>query len=176
MFDKLEFIFIEDKAKFDGASKEELRTHFQEWVADSFSAENPRADRMLLYDNEPVARYRFFFEIDEDALRSCSSTKSSGNANFVDGFSLSEDHPGNLNLAAQKNLEQSQNQVEVIEGCSDVDWMRMDMSFFMDPHFYAGMSMSVKDMWPFFYERPPAIVSNSKLMLLMQFQYSARRR
>lgn len=70
MFDKLEFIFIEDKPKFDGASKEEQRAHFQEWVADSFSAENPRADQKLLYDNEPVARYRFFFEINEDALRS----------------------------------------------------------------------------------------------------------
>ncbi|KXG45970.1 uncharacterized protein PGRI_048260 [Penicillium griseofulvum] len=44
MFDQLEFVFIEDKAKFDGASKEELRAHFQQWVANSFSAENPRAD------------------------------------------------------------------------------------------------------------------------------------
>lgn len=175
MFDKLEFIFIEDKAKFDGASKEELRAHFQEWVADSFSAENPRADQKLLHDNEPVARYRFFFEIDEDALRSCGS-QSSGHANFVDGLSSSEDCSGNLNLAAQKNPEQPQNQVEAIEGCSDVDWMRMDMAFFMDPHFYAGMSMPVEDMWHCFYERPPAIVPNSKLVLLIQLQNSARRR
>ncbi|CRL22544.1 unnamed protein product [Penicillium camemberti] len=175
MFDKLKFIFIEDKAKLDGASKEDLRAHFQEWVADSFSAENPRADQKLLYDNEPVARYRFFFEIDEDALRSCGS-ESSGHANFVDGFSSSQDRSGNLNLAAQKNSEQPQNKVEAIEGCSDVDWMKMDMAFFMDTHFYAGMSMSVEHMWPFLYERPPAIVPNSKLMLLMQFQYAARRR
>ncbi|KOS39278.1 hypothetical protein ACN38_g9886 [Penicillium nordicum] len=175
MFDKLKFIFIEDKAKFDGASKEDLRAHFQEWVADSFAAENPRADQKLLYGNEPVARYRFFFEIDEDALRSCDS-KGSGHANFVDGFSSSEDRSRNLNLAAQKNPEQPENQVGNIEGCSDVDWMRMDMAFFMDPHFYAGMSMSVEHMWHFLYERPPAIIPNSKLMLLMQFQYAARRR
>jgi hypothetical protein len=81
IFDKLEFVFIEDKAKFDGASKEELRAHFQEWVGNSFSAENPRADQRLLYDEEPVSRYRFFFEIDEDALRSCGSA-GSGHANF----------------------------------------------------------------------------------------------
>ncbi|KAJ5195728.1 hypothetical protein N7449_006207 [Penicillium cf. viridicatum] len=155
--------------------KEELRVHFQEWVADSFSAENPRADQKLLYDNEPVARYRFFFEIDEDALRSCGS-KSSGHANFVDGFSSSEDCSGNLNLAAQKNPEQPHNQVEANKGCSDVDWMRMDMAFFMDPYFYAGMSMSVEDMWHLFYVRPPAIVPNSKLVLLIQLQNSARRR
>ncbi|KAJ5479939.1 hypothetical protein N7530_005448 [Penicillium desertorum] len=81
IFDKLEFVFIEDKAKFDGASKEELRAHFQEWVGNSFSAENPRADQRLLYDEEPVSRYRFFFKIDEDALRSCGSA-GSGHANF----------------------------------------------------------------------------------------------
>ncbi|KAL2702574.1 hypothetical protein AAEP93_006872 [Penicillium crustosum] len=175
MFDKLKFIFIEDKEKFDGASKEDLRAHFQEWVADSFSAENPHADRKLLYDNEPVARYRFFFEIDEDALCSCSS-ESSGHANFIDGFSSNGDSSGNLSVVSQENPEQPQNKVEAIEGCSDVDWMKMDMAFFMDTHFYAGMSMSVEHMWPFLYERPPAIVPNSKLMLLMQFQYAARRR
>ncbi|CAI7569256.1 unnamed protein product [Penicillium discolor] len=176
MFDKLKFVFIEDKAKFDGASKEDLRAHFQEWVADSFSAENPRADQKLLYDDkEPVARYRFFFEIDEDALRSCS-TESSGHANFIDGFSSSQARSGNPNLAAQKISEQPQNKVEAIEDCSDVDWMKMDMAFFMDTHFYAGMSMAVEHMWPFLYERPPTIVPNSKLMLLMQFQYAARRR
>lgn len=176
MFDKLKFVFIEDKAKFDGASKEDLRAHFQEWVADSFSAENPRADQKLLYDDkEPVARYRFFFEIDEDALRSCG-TESSGHANFIDGFSSSQDRSDNPNLAAQKISEQPQNKVEAIEDCSNVDWMKMDMAFFMDTHFYAGMSMAVEHMWPFLYERPPTIVPNSKLMLLMQFQYAARRR
>ncbi|KAJ5849578.1 hypothetical protein N7455_009434 [Penicillium solitum] len=176
MFDKLKFVFIEDKAKFDGASKEDLRAHFQEWVADSFSAENPRADQKLLYDDkEPVARYRFFFEIDEDALRSCG-TESSGHANFIDGFSSSQDRSDNPNLAAQKISEQPQNKVEAIEDCSNVDWMKMDMAFFMDTHFYAGMSMAVEQMWPFLYERPPTIVPNSKLMLLMQFQYTARRR
>ncbi|KAJ5686912.1 hypothetical protein N7536_009531 [Penicillium majusculum] len=175
MFDKLKFVFIEDKAKFDGASKEDLRAHFQEWVADSFSAENPRADQKLLYDDkEPVARYRFFFEIDEDALRSCG-TESSGHANFIDGFSSSQDRSDNPNLAAQKISEQPQNKVEAIEDCSNVDWMKMDMAFFMDTHFYAGMSMAVEHMWPFLYERPPTIVPNSKLMLLMQFQYAARR-
>ncbi|KAJ5210634.1 hypothetical protein N7491_010441 [Penicillium cf. griseofulvum] len=160
MFDQLEFIFIEDKAKFDGASKEELRAHFQQWVANSFSAENPQADQRLLHDDEPVPRYRFFFEIDEDTLRSCGS-ESSGHASFVDGFWSSS--------------EQSQNQVKATRDCEDVGWMRMDMAFFMDTHFYAGMSGSV-EMWRFFYERPPAIVPNSKLIRLMQIQNMSRRR
>lgn len=39
--------------------------------------------------------------------------------------------------------------------------MIMDMAFFMDTHFYAGMSGSVEEMWRFFYEPPPTIVPNS---------------
>ncbi|KAJ6183809.1 hypothetical protein N7519_005110 [Penicillium mononematosum] len=176
IFEKLKFVFIEDKAKFDGASKEELRAHFQEWVGNSFSAENPHADQKLLYDDEPVSKYRFFFEIDEDALRSCSS-KGSGHANFVDGFwSSSRVRAGDLDLAVRNNPEQLQNQVDAVADCLDVGWMRMDMAFFMDTHFYAGMSGSVDHMWPFFYECPPAIVPNSKLILLMQIQNLARRR
>ncbi|KAJ5506925.1 hypothetical protein N7453_005882 [Penicillium expansum] len=175
MFDKLDFIFIEDKAKFDGASKEELRAHFQEWVADNFSAENPYADQKLLYDDEPVARYRFFFEVDEDTMHTCGS-QSSGHANFVDGFwSSSENRSVNIKLAAQKNHDRPQAQVNALEGCSDVGWMRMDMAFFMDPHFYAGMSSSVQDIWPFIYERPPAIVPNKKLILLIQIQNLSHR-
>lgn len=30
-------------------------------------AQNPRADLRLLYDNEPVARYRSFLQVDKDA-------------------------------------------------------------------------------------------------------------
>jgi hypothetical protein len=176
IFDKLEFVFMEDKAKFDGASKAELRAHFQEWVANNFSAENPGADQKLLYDDEPVSRYRFFFEIDEDALRSCGSG-GSGHANFLDGFwSSSGRRSGDVSLAAQNDPEQLQNQADAVEGCSDVGWMRMDMAFFMDTHFYAGMSGSIDLTWPFFYECPPAIVPNSKLILLMQIQNLSRRR
>jgi hypothetical protein len=102
---------------------------------------------------------------------------TSGHANFVDGFwSSGRDRSGDLNLAAQRNPEKLQNQAGTVEGCSDVGWMRMDMAFFMDTHFYAGMSGSVDQMWPFFYECPPAIVPNSKLILLIQIQNLARRR
>lgn len=177
MFDKLQFNFVEDKAKFEGASKEELRAHFQDWVAKTFPSENPCAEKKLLYDDEPVPRYRFFFEIDEDALRSCGST-SSGHANFVDGFwgSSSQRRSRNMNSASEEGSKQLQDQREAIEGSSDVGWMRMDMAFFMDTHFYAGMSGSMEQMWRFFYERPPAIVPNTKLIRLMQFQNMARRR
>ncbi|OOQ85078.1 hypothetical protein PEBR_31278 [Penicillium brasilianum] len=177
MFDKLHFIFVEDKAKFDGASKEELRAHFQDWVAKTFPSENPCAEKKLIYDDEPVPRYRFFFEIDEDALRSLSST-SSGHANFVDGFwgSSSQSRSGNMNSALEEDSQQLQDQGEAIKGSSDVGWMRMDMAFFMDTHFYAGLSTATETMWRFFYERPPAIVPNTKLIQLMQAQNMARKR
>jgi hypothetical protein len=177
MFDKLQFTFVEDKAKFDGASKEELRAHFQDWAAKTFPSENPCAEKKLLYDDEPVPRYRFFFEIDEDALRSCDST-SSGHANFVDGFwgSSSQLRSRNMNSASEEGSKQLQDQREAIKGSLDVGWMRMDMAFFMDTHFYAGMSGSTEEIWRFFYERPPAIVPNTKLIRLMQIQNMARRR
>lgn len=177
MFDKLQFVFVEDKAKFDRASKEELRAHFQDWVAKTFPSENPCAEKKLIYDDEPVPRYRFFFEIDEDALRSCNST-SSGHANFVDGFwgSSSQPRSRNMNSASEEDSKQLQDQGEAIKGSSDVGWMRMDMAFFMDTHFYAGMSGSTEQIWRFFYERPPAIVPNIKLIRLIQIQNMSRRR
>jgi hypothetical protein len=104
-------------------------------VANSFSAENPRADKKLIHDDGPVPRYCFFFEIDEDALRSCAPN-GSGHANFIDGFWLSE---------------QSQNQAKPTRDCADVGWMRMDMAFFKDTYFYAGWGGSVEDLWRFFY-------------------------
>ncbi|KAJ5746031.1 hypothetical protein N7520_011213 [Penicillium odoratum] len=176
MFDKLQFVFVEDKAKFDGASKEELRSHFQEWVTKTFSSENPCAEKTLIYDDEPVPRYRFFFELDEDALRSCGAT-SLGHANFVDGFWGSSGQPGsrNMNSASEEDSKQLQDQREAVEGSSDAGWMRMNLAFLMDPHFYAGMSGSTEGLWRFFYERPPALVPNTKLSRLIQFQNMARR-
>lgn len=167
MFDKLEYIFIEDKAKFDGASKQELRINFQEWAPKCFAAENPRADPKLIDDNEePVPRYRFFFEADENALRSCMYSKS-GYMNFVDGFWSSEHRYSDPKFFTH-------NQAEATTVCSDVGWMKMDMAFFMDPHFYGGMSSSVEMMWPFLYESPPAVVPNTKLIRMIQIQNMCR--
>jgi hypothetical protein len=135
-------------------------------VADSFSHENPRADENLLSDfDHPIPIHRYFFEIDQDALRSLVTGDYEGHANFVDGFWLASDHrSGNLKTAAQTNLEQPQNRTKPTEVCSDVDWMKMDKRFFLDTHFYAAISMVVSAMWPSFYNRPPIIVPHSKLV------------
>ncbi|KAJ5653981.1 hypothetical protein N7490_000984 [Penicillium lividum] len=125
--------------------KEELRSHFQGWVAETFPSENPCAEKKLIHDDEPVPRYRFFFELDEDALRSCGST-SLGHANFVDGFWGSSGQPRarNMNSASEENSNQLQDQREAVEGSSDVGWMKTNLAFLMDPHFYAGMSGSTE--------------------------------
>lgn len=172
MLESLDIIFIEDKTKFNGASREELRAHFQEWVADSFAGENPQADQKLLFDDEPVPRYRYFFEMDEDALRSCGGDAHEGHANFVDGFWSSSGHCNDTEVASGK----PQAQAKAIPGSSDICWMRMDKAFFMDPHFYAGMSGSVDTMWRFLYETPPTIVPTQKLVTMIQIQNMSRRK
>jgi hypothetical protein len=178
MVEKFEPTFIEDKTKFDGASREDLRAHFQEWVADSFSAENPDADQTLLYSDEPVPRYRYFFEIDEVALRSCAPGNSgSGRANFIDGFWASSEHlSGQPNLFTQKRTDKPRTQAQDIEDNPDICWMIMDMAFFMDPHFYASMSGSVNSIWRFLYESPPAVVPTSKLVTTIQIMNMSRRK
>lgn len=67
--DSLALTFFEDKDKFNGAPRAQLRTHFQRWAVDAFPAENPRAKQNFDLDLIP-ARYRYFFQIDEESLRS----------------------------------------------------------------------------------------------------------
>ncbi|KAJ5111310.1 hypothetical protein N7532_001845 [Penicillium argentinense] len=189
--DTLKITFIEDKEKLNGASKDQLRAHFQQWVTDSFQAENPDADKDLIHHSEPVPRYRYFFEIDDQALRNClwdvgqSAEKGSGEgyANFIDGYWTSE--TGNF-LVPSRSREvegcqtegcqteecQTEGLWEPIGGHADenVGWMKMDKCFFMDPHWYAGASGSAQSVWQLFYRRPPSVVPPQLLMFLMQTQ------
>ena len=51
--DSLALTFFEDKDKFNGLSKYQLRNHFQRWAVESFPAENPRTKHKFDPDMAP---------------------------------------------------------------------------------------------------------------------------
>ncbi|KAL3460130.1 hypothetical protein BJX64DRAFT_263726 [Aspergillus heterothallicus] len=82
LIDHLDMVFFEDRARFDGASRDELRVHFKEWRADKFSRLGP-ADLEVVQgarrgDSGPritrihrkmgSSRFLHFVQVDEESL------------------------------------------------------------------------------------------------------------
>lgn len=156
--DSLMWTFIEDRNTLDNAFKDQLRVHFRDWAAKAFDAENPRREQRL-YGTIFCARYKYFIQIDEDALRSVvydapqateGDPYGEGYVNFVkaDWEPTSEDIP-----EEDKDLEP----YEPIEGCHDEDvgWMKL-MSTQLTPTLYNAMS-GFSQEWYGYYKRPPEI-------------------
>lgn len=171
--DNLKMTFIEDQNEFDGASKDQLRAHFQGWIADAFSAENPRATRKFDPDMVPPPRYRYFIQIDEDALRSVlydpekpqglPGQERWGYVNFVDGWwkSLGERHAITQDPdLKQEIVDELEERYEPIEGCveENVGWMMLD-TIDVSVDFYHTICGFTQEVWPIYYQRPPGIVS-----------------
>lgn len=95
----LEMTFIEDQDALSAASKDQLRSHFKGWVSGTFPAENPHVIWQFHPGESPFQRYRYFFQVDEDALYSSNiydPSKPPGSENdrrsylnFVDGYWVS---------------------------------------------------------------------------------------
>lgn len=156
--DSLVWTFVEDRNMLDNASKDQLRVHFKDWAAKAFDAENPRREQRL-YGTVFCARYKYFIQIDEGALRSVvydapQATErdpyGEGYVNFVkaDWEPTSEDIP-----EEDKDLEP----YEPIERCCDEDvgWMKL-MSTQLTATFYNDMS-GFSQEWYCYYKRPPEI-------------------
>lgn len=64
----LDLIFLKTKIYLlHGASKNQLRIHFQQWAADAFPAKNPQAIQGLPRDS-PFQSYHYVIQIDDNAL------------------------------------------------------------------------------------------------------------
>lgn len=169
----LEMTFIDDRATFDNASKDQLRAHFQGWAVDAYSAENPRT--VVGFDPYlgPPPRYRYFIQIDEDALRSIlydpekpqglPGLERWGHVNFVDGWwkSLGEMYAESQDPDLKQQIEDElESEYEPIEGCvdKDVGWMMLD-TIDVSADFYVTICGITEQVWPIYYQRPPAIAS-----------------
>jgi hypothetical protein len=168
-----------DAAKFDGASTQVVRCHFQTWRALAFDQEqgsNEKIEARRQRDDlgppfKAGVRYKFCIQIDEAALQSillCESLWSRGEAwvNLIEAdwdleailAQREEDRIESVESGLCDSSEDFDECIEFfpeIEGCNeeDVGWMRVEFQGLI-PDFYVNV-----DPMPDEYVRPPGVAS-----------------
>ncbi|KAI6840176.1 hypothetical protein KC342_g3003 [Hortaea werneckii] len=155
----LEWTFVDDRESLEGASKDYLRARHKAWAAKAFRAENPRA----LYDTSDGPRYRYFIQVDEEALQSVLSAPEcdmlgEGYVYFVD----SQREPmgeGEDEDEDEDECEEDRETFDPIEGCAEenVGWMKL-AAVMIDATWYDTSSGFAYGGWYAFYKRPPETV------------------
>jgi hypothetical protein len=158
--DSLEWTFVEDRAALDGASRSQLREHFNRWVPQAFAAEQPRAQDQT----EPlqnlifaVPRYNYFIQVDKEALQSVLAAPErdlcgKGYVNFV----CSRWKP--FGKEAYGPIEDGE-ELDAIDGCTegDVGWMRI-ATMMIDADWYETAFCFPGGGWHVYCLRPPEVV------------------
>ena len=168
---QLEWVWVEDRARLDGASRERLRKEvFRGWVDGEL--ERSRAmgvevgplaaegsDDKVRFDPAAVPRYAFFVQVDEEALRSLGERGDDGwdapgaHVKFVDaGWEPMEEEKYWDGVAEEDRFEETYDE---IDGCrqENVGWMRIS-PYMLGGEFYDAWC-GVVDVWYAFYRRPP---------------------
>ncbi|KAI7203894.1 hypothetical protein KC316_g962 [Hortaea werneckii] len=149
----LEWTFVDDRDSLEGASKDNLRARHKAWAAKAFRAENPRA----VYDTSDSPRYRYFIQVDEEALQSVMSAPEcdmlgEGSVDFVD----SQWEPmGEGEDEDEDECEEDRETFDPIEGCAEenVGWMKI-AAVMIDATWYDTSSGFAYGGWYAFYKRP----------------------
>jgi hypothetical protein len=156
----LEWTLVEDPS-LHGASKDQVRARHKQWATQAFTTEQPRAHEYQTFGDP---RYRYFIQVDEEALQSVVSAPGidpSGTSfvNFVDSQwkSLSEEFPDE----EDEDDEDEDEAFDPIEGCTeeDVGWMKIAATM-IDASFYDVSAGFAYGAWHEYYQRPPAVVLN----------------
>jgi hypothetical protein len=162
--DSLEWTFVEDRATLGGASRAQLREHFNGWADDAYAIEQPR-HHQLDFQNWGLfgfQQYNYFIQVDEEALQSVLSPPEfdwdgQGFVNFVDSrwrsFSHEEYYRGLTGLGDVTVFES-------IDGCEqeNVGWMRITPMLMISTEWYGAVGGFAGGGWYVFYLRPPAVV------------------
>ncbi|KAL2856079.1 hypothetical protein BJX68DRAFT_229992 [Aspergillus pseudodeflectus] len=169
-------VFFEDQARFDGASRDELRVHFKEWRADEFSRLAPadlevvRGTRRgesgprITMEHPELANSRFqqFIQVDEESLQSMREEfeepvrlYGTGHVNFVYA-----DWPHDLEDSDEDESQEEYEDDEVfepIDECTeeDVGWMKVAATGLGPPFFF---SLDGIEGWQDTYIRPPEVL------------------
>ncbi|PLN85292.1 hypothetical protein BDW42DRAFT_160830 [Aspergillus taichungensis] len=131
--------FIEDRAIFQNASRDQLRAHFQPWARNAYRAENPRVTGDLDPEVDAPPRYGYFVQVDEDVLSSVVDGEGlvgrrgmrSSYVNFVNGWWMSygeryaRSRDPRWKCIAESEVEED---LEPVDGCVEfnVGWMMLD--------------------------------------------------
>ncbi|KAG8629323.1 hypothetical protein KVT40_003188 [Elsinoe batatas] len=155
LLDILELSFHDDPANFDGASREQLRKHFQEWRATACIQEQPRAKIEPGIDF--TTRYEYFLQIDEEALEEITRLGPSWEPLEKRAHIKLVQADWRSYYPEDEAEEQKDESHEEIDGTcvEDVGWMKVAISA-IDYPFY--LALADLEVWFVMYERPPALI------------------
>ncbi|KAF2222656.1 hypothetical protein BDZ85DRAFT_313690 [Elsinoe ampelina] len=144
-----------DKEKFDGATREGLRAHFAERAEGAYGREQPRATDTWKLTS--AARYRYFLQVDEEAVVEFIAEDPTYPDLNHDGGS----HVKLIKVEWEPDVEADPEEIayEVIDGLSqyDVGWMEIG-SPQIGIDLYEPLS-GPEDAWSLEYLRPPGMFS-----------------
>lgn len=158
----MEWIFVDDKATLDGASRASLRQRFRSWAAETA----PGAG----YDDAEYpgghSRLVFFLEVDEESLRSIIDGTFTddvgltvgGHINVVDSQWEPDTKEFNHEEDRLADLEW-QKLMKPIDGCREVDvgWKKMEADL-LTPEFQDELDWLMEGTnWHRMYTRPPRV-------------------
>ncbi|KAI7483805.1 hypothetical protein KC351_g4901 [Hortaea werneckii] len=154
--DKLEWTFVEDRTALDGASRVELRKRFNQWAAQAYPTEQPRAQAQS--QEAPtfgIPRYNYFIQVDEEALQSVLAAPKNdpsgvGFVNFVDA---------RWTPMGDQYSDNEDDRFESIDGCTEenVGWMGI-ATMMIDSEWYDAAFDFAGGGWYVYYLRPPKVV------------------
>ncbi|KAL4861149.1 hypothetical protein BDV12DRAFT_191269 [Aspergillus spectabilis] len=155
LINHLDMVFFEDRALFEGASREQLRVHFKAWRDDAFSKLGPsdlrvyhggwRPGFVMRHPDFMMSRFQQFIQVDDESLQSmCEEFEDpvfllgTGHVNFV---FADWPHKWEWKEEEEEDCDDDNEVFEPIDGCTekDVGWMKvaatgLDPSFFLYTH------------------------------------------
>ncbi|KAF2495513.1 hypothetical protein BU16DRAFT_391565 [Lophium mytilinum] len=162
----LDLTVFQDKSRYNGASKDDIRKDFKHWVkSDEAAAEQPPTGAGVANKNMfgQATRYTFPVYVDEEAMRSVidpapDKWPHSAYIILIDGDWELRD-PETFDYEAMGfDLDEDcmDDGEEPIEGCrlEDVGWLKA-MVLDLIPGKYAGLEQP--GQWAFYYRRPPGM-------------------
>ncbi|KAF2228100.1 hypothetical protein BDZ85DRAFT_277963 [Elsinoe ampelina] len=144
--------FDDDAAKFDNASREDLRRHFKQWRSAACLREQPRAE--LYQGIVETPRYEFFFQVDGEVLEQFK--REGPSINPLD----TKAHVKLIQAAWQPRGDEEEPEERMYDEIGgirehDVGWMKSAIGC-ISYSFYIYMS-GMPDIWTFVYQRPPTV-------------------
>ncbi|KAJ6783980.1 hypothetical protein PWT90_07643 [Aphanocladium album] len=152
------WIFVEDQAALDGASRDTLRQRFQSWAAEAEVAERLPGPAAVLRRGDggqpPAGRYRYFIQVDEECLRSVVETPE--HPGWVHLVRCVEGLDYNQSPEHLRAVEEYKRELEDEDEFDAEDCMLLATST-LHKGFYLSLSNEA-DSWHCFYSRPPNLV------------------
>ncbi|ROW12363.1 hypothetical protein VMCG_00679 [Cytospora schulzeri] len=152
--ESLEWMFVEDQGALDGASREQLRARFNAWVPEAVKIEDMSVVPVLEVYRLPYfqhffSQYRYFVQVDEEALRELVDTDWKdymlfGHVKFVDPWWKPEPEDGI-------------GEYEPVDGYTgeDVGWFKIAPDLLFTADFWERIS---DESWYIHYQRPPEML------------------